>query len=132
MKWQPNVRSITHVAPHDHPSFYCSARFTLNLTRNDMVKAGFSPSVRLFEASACGAAILSDDWTGLEQFLTPGEEVLLPQDAAETADILTSLSEEERVRIGSRARERILAQHTSEQRAREFEKIVARCTSSVF
>jgi spore maturation protein CgeB len=127
--WAPNVRRKTHVAPPDHPAFYSSSRFTLNLTRDDMKLAGYSPSVRLFEASACGTAILSDSWPGLEQFLTPGEEILLPSDAADTADILRYLSAEERDRLGRRARERILAEHTAEHRAREFEHIVERCGS---
>lgn len=123
--WPTNVRRVTHVPPPDHPAFYSSARFTLNLTRADMVTAGFSPSVRLFEASACGAAMLSDDWDGLDQFLSPGEQVLLPRDEHDVADILLHLSEEERLRIGRRARERILAEHTSAHRAEQFEAIVA-------
>jgi len=93
-----------------------------------MVAAGYSPSVRLFEASACGAAILSDRWPGLEQFLTPGEEILLPRNTREVAEILTGISDEERNRIGARARERILSQHTSEHRAAQFEEIVATCS----
>ena len=44
------------VAPAQHRAFYNSQRFTLNLTRADMVQAGYSPSVRLFEAAACGVA----------------------------------------------------------------------------
>lgn len=131
VEWSRNVRRITHVSPPEHPAFYSSSRFTLNLTRDDMVAAGYSPSVRLFEASACGAAILSDAWPGLSQFLTPGEEILLPKDARETADILTELSDAQRLRIGVRARERILAEHTSVHRAREFEKIVAHCTAAI-
>lgn len=123
--WQANVRRLAHVAPPDHPAFYSSCRFTLNLTRADMVATGWSPSVRLFEASACGVAILSDRWDGLEQFLTPGQEVLLPSDAAEVAAILTGLSDEERTRMGQRARERILREHTSEHRAQQFEAIVS-------
>ena len=129
--WQPNLKRLTHVAPPDHPGFYSSARYTLNLTRADMVQAGYSPSVRLFEASACGAAILSDSWPGIEDFLTPGEEILLPQTAGEAADILTQLSETERVRLGQRARERVLAEHTSAHRAREFEQVVAQCSATI-
>jgi spore maturation protein CgeB len=131
VEWSKNVRRIIHVSPPEHPAFYSSSRFTLNLTRDDMVAAGYSPSVRLFEASACGAAILSDAWLGLSQFLTPGEEILLPKDAQETADILTELSDAQRLRIGERARERILAEHTSLHRAQEFEKIVAHCTAAI-
>jgi spore maturation protein CgeB len=120
-----NVRQITHLPPPEHPSFYSSSRFTLNLTRADMVTAGYSPSVRLFEASACGAAILSDSWTGLEEFLTPNEEILLPEDAAEVADIICNLSDQARQLMGQRARDRILSAHTSLHRARQFEEVVS-------
>lgn len=126
-KFRPNVERIIHLSPREHPSFYSSSRFTLNLTRADMVAAGYSPSVRLFEASACGAALLSDSWKGLDEFLTPGEEILLPRDEHEVADILQNFPEEARQRLGSRARERILAEHTSEHRARQFENAVAQC-----
>ncbi len=123
--WASNVIRYPHVGPPDHPSFYSSARFSLNLTRSDMVTAGYSPSVRLFEASACGATIISDRWSGLEEFLTPGEEILTPSDGREVGEILVHLSDAEREQIGARARERILAQHTSSHRATQFEEIVA-------
>jgi spore maturation protein CgeB len=92
-----------------------------------MIDAGYSPSVRLFEASACGAAILSDAWPGLEEFLTPGEEILVPKDEYEAASILRHISEEDRARLGRRARERILSEHTAEHRAAQFEEVVAHC-----
>ena len=126
--WAPNVGRMIHLSPREHPFFYSSSRFSLNLTRADMAAAGYSPSVRLFEASACGAAILSDRWPGLEEFLTPGDEILLPRDAGELAEILTGMTDEERRSIGARARERILSQHTSEHRAAQFEEIVATCS----
>ena len=122
---RPNLARITHVSPPDHPAFYSSARFTLNLTRDDMIAAGYSPSVRLFEASACGAAILSDDWEGLDEFFTPGEQILIPRDEHDVADILLHLGEDERLRIGRSARERTLASHTAARRANEFEEIVS-------
>lgn len=125
--WRGNVERIIHISPAGHPAFYSSSRFTLNLTRDYMVAAGYSPSVRLFEASACGAAILSDSWAGLEEFLTPGKEVLLPADEYEVADILHNLPEKERVQLGRRARERILDSHTASHRARQFESVVAQC-----
>lgn len=124
--WGPNIGRMIHISPPEHPAFYSSSRFTLNLTRDEMVFAGYAPSVRLFEAAACGAAILSDSWPGLEKFLTPGKEVLLPRDEQEVAMIMTELSEEERLRMGRRARERILAERSSEHRAREFESVVNR------
>jgi spore maturation protein CgeB len=122
--WRPNVRRVEHVAPPQHPAFYSSSRFTLNLTRSDMVAAGHSPSVRLFEASACGSAILSDAWAGLEEFLSPGTEVLLPRDEYDVVRILREMPEAEAERIGRAARERVLEQHTADHRALEFETIV--------
>lgn len=129
VRWGNNVDRITHLAPAQHPAFYSSSRFTLNLTRADMIQAGYSPSVRLFEASACGTAIISDSWLGLEEFLTPGQEILLPRDAREVCEMLTSLPAADRVRMGERARERILAEHSSTQRARQFESVVTSCYS---
>jgi spore maturation protein CgeB len=122
--WHTNVKRIDHVAPPQHPAFYSSSRFTLNLTRKDMVALGFSPSVRLFEAAACETAILSDAWAGLEEFLTPGEEILLPHDEYEVASILRQTPHSEAERIGRAARRRILEQHTADHRAVEFEAIV--------
>lgn len=128
--WAPNVERIIHLSPPDHPSFYCSSKFTLNLTRDEMVAAGYSPSVRLFEASACGAAIISDYWKGLEHFLTPNQEVLLPKDAYEVAQIIRTMPDADRTRIGLNARERILSEHTAAHRAIEFEQIVSRCSGN--
>ena len=129
-RWQKNVERIIHLSPPDHPAFYCSSKFTLNLTRDEMVAAGYSPSVRLFEASACGAAILSDCWKGLEHFLAPNSAVLLPKDEYEVAQIIRTMPEAERTRIGLNARERVLSEHTAAHRAVEFEQIVSRCNGS--
>jgi spore maturation protein CgeB len=127
ISWQANVQRIIHLSPREHASFYSSSRFTLNLTRADMIAAGYSPSVRLFEASACGAAILSDAWPGLDEFLTPGQEILLPQDEYEVASILRHMLEADRTRLGTRARERICSEHTSAHRATQFEDVVTQC-----
>ena len=126
-RFQSNVRRITHLSPRQHPAFYSSSRFTLNLTRDSMVDAGWSPSVRLFEASACGACILSDPWPGLEDFLTPNTEILLPSTPEEVTDILRTYTESDRNAIGERARARILAEHTSTHRAEQFEAIISSC-----
>lgn len=129
IRWPANVRSIQHLNSRWHPNFYSSSRFTLNVTRRDMVMAGYSPSVRLFEAAACGAAIISDNWPGLDQFFVPGEEILLPTGSADVVRYLRELSEVEIRQIGERAQARVLAEHTSDERAREFEVAVATALS---
>ena len=125
--WSPNVGRIIHVSPSLHPAFYSSSRFTLNLTRDEMIAAGYSPSVRLFEASACGTPILSDAWIGLDEFLTPGEEILLPRDEYEVTHIIRDFPESERKKLGRRALERILSSHTAAHRALQFESVVTQC-----
>lgn len=125
VRWPANVRHRAHVAPADHAAFYSSADWQLNATRADMVAAGWSPSVRLFEAGACGAAIVSDRWPGIEQLFTPGEEILLPESAEETADVLLGTHPDDRRALGAALRKRILAEHTAEQRAAELERMLA-------
>ena len=122
--WPTGVSRIDNVPAAGHRRFYTSQRFTLNLTRADMRHVGHSPNVRLLEAAACGAAIISDACNGLEDFFEPYVEIL---PASTTADILQYLemSDAERRTIGQRARDRVLAAHTSDHRAVELEAYVA-------
>lgn len=122
--WPHNVRHMMHLNPRWHPHLYSSSRLTLNLTRRDMVVAGYSPSVRLFEAAACGATIVSDNWPGLDSFFEPGREILLASNAQEIIRYVRELDERQLRSIGLAAQERVLASHTSQQRATEFEREV--------
>jgi spore maturation protein CgeB len=122
LKWPKNVRHIHHLSPHWHPHFYSSSRLTLNLTREAMVASGFSPSVRLFEAAACGATLVSDFWTGLDTFLQTGEEILVAEDSNQVASFLKDMDESQLRTIGKRAQERVLAEQSSTRRAEEFEQ----------
>ena len=119
--WPANVERLDHLPPADHPAFYAESRYTLNVTRADMIAAGYSPSVRLFEAAACGTPILSDTWPGLETLLEPGREILFPEDADAIVDVLEDMPEESRRGMGAAGRTRILAGHTAAHRARELE-----------
>ena len=123
IRWPKNVRRIVHLNPRWHARFYSSARLTLNVTRREMVIAGYSPSVRLFEAAACGATIISDSWPGLDSFFIPGRQILLPTDSSDVVHYL-ALSDSELRRIGEAAQQRVLAEHTSEVRATQFEAAI--------
>lgn len=120
--WPKNVRRIPHVSPQWHPEFYSSSQFTLNVTRREMLMAGYSPSVRLFEAAACAAPIISDNWPGLDTLFVPGSEILLPVGPEDVVRYLTDLSTNEIGQIGQRAQARVLAEHTSVHRAAELER----------
>jgi spore maturation protein CgeB len=122
IQWPRNVHRLDHIPPARHCAFYNGQRFTLNLTRSDMKAAGWSPSVRLFEAAACGTPVISDWWSGLEEFFIPGEELLVAASAGEVSEILTGMSDWERRSLGLAARERIRTAHTADRRAEELEQ----------
>jgi len=122
--WSPNIFFVRHLAPADHPAFFCSSRLTLNVTRRIMREMGWCPSGRLFEASGCGVPIISDQWEGLDQFFKPEHEILI---ARESNDVIAALQrdDEELRQIASAARERVLARHTARHRAEELEELLA-------
>ncbi|HEV7990601.1 MAG TPA: glycosyltransferase [Gemmatimonadaceae bacterium] len=119
--WPHNVERREHLPPSEHRAFYISQRFTLNVTRADMIAAGHSPSVRLFEAAACGTPIVSDWWEGLDELFVPGKEIVVARDADDVLRLFHEVAEPERRAIGERARRRVLAEHTSAHRAAELE-----------
>jgi len=121
INWPENVERIEHLPPAAHRRFYNSQRFTLNITRADMIRAGYSPSVRLFEAAACGTPIISDYWEGIDSLFEIGSEILIAESASDTLRYLTQIPEDERREIGERARQKVLALHTAEHRATELE-----------
>jgi spore maturation protein CgeB len=121
--WASNIFYMRHLAPPQHATFYSSSRLTLNVTRAAMAAAGYCPSGRLFEAAACGAPILTDWWTGLEHFFTPGREVLVAASTDEAVAALDCDGDELRL-MARRARERTLDEHTAARRAAQLESIL--------
>jgi spore maturation protein CgeB len=128
--WPPNLTRASHLAPAEHAAFYNRQRFTLNVTREAMITAGWSPSVRLFEAAACGTPIISDIWPGIEELFVPGEEILLARDRADVARYVRSWTEDRRLAVGRRARARVLREHTAAHRAEELEIYVEETLSN--
>ncbi len=118
--WPDNVERIEHLPPQAHAEFYAAQRFTLNVTRADMRALGYSPSVRLFEAAACGVPVISDRWDGIETVFKPGSEILLASDMRDVIEILRDMPDERRRAIGDAARRRVAAEHTPHHRARQL------------
>ena len=124
LAWPANVERFEHVGPADHSEFYGVSRFTLNVTRADMVRAGWSPSVRLFEAAACGTPIVTDAWDGLDAIFAPGRDILVARDGDAVLAALTGMGEPERRALGLAGQARVLAAHTAAHRAAELEGYV--------
>lgn len=120
--WRQNIWYVQHVAPSAHAAFFCSSPLTLNITRGAMARMGYCPSGRLFEAAACGVAIISDEWAGLDEFFKPGSEIIV---ARTTEDVVAAmqLSKHELSQIAAAGRERVLSSHTATHRAAELERV---------
>ncbi|MGQ0535515.1 MAG: CgeB family protein, partial [Methanobacteriota archaeon] len=123
IRWPSNVRRVGSVPPGDLPSYYASLRYALVVARPEMAEAGHSPSARLFEAAACGTPVMSSPWPGVEEVFDVGTEVLVARDAHELVSILRDVPEEERARLGERARARVLSEHTGAHRATTVERL---------
>lgn len=121
IEWPVNVDREIHISPAGHRAFYTAQRFTLNVTRADMIRAGWSPSVRLFEAAACGVPIISDRWPGLEAFFEPGRDIFVSESPEDTLRLLRSVTDDQRQSIAERARARVCEAHTAAHRAAELE-----------
>jgi spore maturation protein CgeB len=117
--WPGNVERIDHLPPLQHRSFYNRQRFTLNVTRADMVAAGWSPSVRLFEAGACRTPVISDIWPGIDH-LFPPEAIVLASDTEDVVRTLQNTTASQRAKMAAAARRHVLAEHTGTARAGEL------------
>jgi spore maturation protein CgeB len=118
--WPPNVERIAHLPPAEHARFYARQQFTLNVTRSEMVVAGWSPSVRLFEAAACGTPIIGDEWPGLTELFPENEAIVIARSGRDVVDTLTGFDSARRKRLAEEARRRVLAHHTGQARARDL------------
>ena len=119
--WPTNISRTEHLPPEKHRAFYNSQKFTLNITRADMIQMGYAPSVRLFEAAACGVPIISDYWEGLDTFFKIGKEILIARSPEDTLAILQEMPDAARNLVAMQARARVLAAHTAAHRAAELE-----------
>lgn len=124
MAWPRNVERIEHLPPSSHREFYASQRFSLNVTRQEMKRWGWSPSVRLFEAAACATPVISDRWPGLEAFFRPDVEIVTADKADDVLDILERLDMDNRAKLGDAARTTVLERHTSRTRAAELSDLI--------
>jgi len=119
-----NVRYAGHVGTAKHNAFYSSPLATLNINRSSMVRFGFSPPTRIFEAAGAGACLITDAWQGLQKFLEPEREILLAQNGEDVAELLGRLTRRRSRKIGLAARKHVLSAHTYKHRAQQVCRIL--------
>jgi spore maturation protein CgeB len=112
-----NVACLGHVPTGRHNEVNAAARLVLNIHRDSMVRNGWSPATRMFEAAGAAACQVTDDWAGIAEFFTPGEEVLVAEDGAAVARLVAEIATATARRIGEAAHRRALSEHTYAQRA---------------
>lgn len=112
-----NVCYIGHLSTNDHNAFNSTPKMLLNVSRESMARMGYSPATRVFEASAAGACMITDEWPGIDTFFAPGKEILVARDGAEVAHLLQNTTEEDAACLGTAARQHALRSHTYEMRA---------------
>jgi len=116
------ARLIGDVPFNVFPRAISAARINLNITRRSHASVFASSSCRPFELAACGAAIVSNPYNGIERWFEPGRELVIVHDADEAVTAYRELlgdpgrAEE----LGRRARERVLDEHTYRRRAEQL------------
>ena len=119
-----NVRHRGHVYTREHNAFNCTPRAVLNVARDSMANVGFSPATRVFEAAGAAACLITDAWEGIEQFLTPDEEVLVARDGQDVAEHLSALTPERAKAIGAAALARVTREHTYRLRGEQVDALL--------
>lgn len=105
------------------PRVYSQARLSLHIPRRPYTN-GLSgiPTIRVFEALACGRPLLCSPWTDVEGLFRPGEDYMIVQNGDEmTAKILELLRDDEaRRQIAANGLETIRTRHTCRHRAEQL------------
>jgi spore maturation protein CgeB len=119
--WLPNFAA---------PAVYSRFRVTMHVPRGPYVRAlPGVPTIRPFEALACGIPLISAPWDDVEGLFTPGEDFLVARDGAEMRRHLQAVLHEPELAasLAQHGRATILRRHTCAHRVDEFLAILAEC-----
>jgi spore maturation protein CgeB len=111
------------IANHLVPRVFAAHRVTLHIPRRPYTRLlpGI-PTIRPFEALACGIPLVSAPWDDAEGLFSPGEDFLVARDGAEMTEALRAVVTDGDLaaRLARRGRETILARHTCAHRVDEL------------
>ncbi|HEU5078953.1 MAG TPA: glycosyltransferase [Opitutaceae bacterium] len=115
--WLPNF---------EVPDVFARHRVTVHVPRRPYTRAlpGI-PTIRPFEALACGIPLVTAPWTDTENLFRPGEDFLVARDGSEMKRALQSLMENpaKRRTLATNGLETIRARHTCAHRVNELLEI---------
>lgn len=117
--WLPN---------YEAPAVFARHRFTVHIPRRPYVRAlpGI-PTIRPFEALACGIPLISAPWDDAEHLFTPGKDYLVARNGIEMRQhMLAIMNDDELARsLAEHGLRTIRARHTCAHRVDELLTIVA-------
>jgi spore maturation protein CgeB len=115
--WLPNYRA---------PEVFARYKLTVHVPRRPYVEAlrGI-PTIRPFEALACGIPLVCSPWEDAEHLFTPGEDYLVARDAAETKKHMRALLADKQMarELADHGLATIRARHTCAHRVDELLRI---------
>jgi spore maturation protein CgeB len=105
------------------PLVFSQYRTTVHVPRRAHAEAlpGI-PTIRVFEALACGIPLVSAPWDDAEHLFTPGGDYLVARDGAQMKEHLSALRHDSRAAkaLAARGRATVLARHTCAHRVDEL------------
>ncbi len=118
------------IANAEVPLAFAGHRVTVHIPRRPYVQhlPGI-PTIRVFEALACGIPLISAPWDDAEGLFRPGEDYLIAHDGAEMKDLLTQVLSERGLaaQLVQSGMQTICARHTCRHRVDELLSILADC-----
>jgi spore maturation protein CgeB len=101
------------------PDAFARARFTVHVPRRAYVtQLPGIPTIRPFEALACGIPLISAPWEDAEGLFAPGRDYLVARSGAEMTAAMQAVLHDDGLRaaLAAHGRETILARHTCAHR----------------
>jgi spore maturation protein CgeB len=112
------------------PEAFARARVGLHLIRRQYAaRLHGIPTIRVFEALACGLPLVSTRWRDTDHLFREGQDYLLVDTPTQTEEVLEWLwrDDDARARLGQSGMLRVLGAHTCLHRAEQLLEIVASC-----
>jgi spore maturation protein CgeB len=112
--WLPN---------YEVPRVFARSKVTVHVPRRPYVQAlpGI-PTIRSFEALACGIPLVCSPWDDVEGLFTPGKDFLVARNGADMGRLLRDLLEDEAMahELAGHGLQTLLARHTCAHRVDEL------------